>query len=125
MMPTHPAYQRGLLLYEQHRFRDAADRFRETLAIAPSDPMAHAMLSLCLTQLAELDDATAEARLAIEHDPQLPLAFYALALVLRIATATKTRALRSSRRSRWTRWTRTCTACWQPCTCASGCGGWR
>lgn len=78
----NPSFQRGMVLFEQGRTRDAADRFREALSSAPQDPRSHAMLSLCLSRDEDFTAATAEAELAVSHDPELPLGFYALAFAM-------------------------------------------
>jgi tetratricopeptide (TPR) repeat protein len=70
-------FQRGMVLYAQHRF-DLADReFRQALAADPDNATAHAFLALCLLALDKADEALREAEEAIRHEPDLPLPHYA------------------------------------------------
>jgi tetratricopeptide (TPR) repeat protein len=63
------AYQRGIVLFSQHRY-DLADReFRQALAESPDDGMAHGFLALCLLHQDRKDEALHEADEAVRHEP--------------------------------------------------------
>lgn len=66
-MPNH--HERGHLLYQQNRYRQAADEFRAALAEDPNDAEAHAFLAECLTELSDLDGALREAEEAVRLAP--------------------------------------------------------
>jgi tetratricopeptide (TPR) repeat protein len=68
------------LLMQQNRLALAADELRRQLARDPRDPVAHALLALCLLDLDQPAEAQQEAELAIHLFPEYDLAFYALAL---------------------------------------------
>ncbi len=81
-MNQNPAYQRAMLLLEQHRYPDAERELRAALLQSPQEAHLHAMLSLVLLEQLKLNDAAAEAQQAITLDPDDPLPHYALAAVL-------------------------------------------
>jgi tetratricopeptide (TPR) repeat protein len=56
--------------------------YRQHLAIHPEDSRAHARLATCLGQLRRLDEALAEAKLAVRHDPLSDFARSSLATLL-------------------------------------------
>ncbi len=72
-------FQRAVVLFQQSRYDLAEREFRGSLAGDPNDPVAHALLSLCLVRLERLDEATREAGEAVRLAPDLELAHYALA----------------------------------------------
>ncbi|MBL8818326.1 MAG: tetratricopeptide repeat protein [Planctomyces sp.] len=74
--------QRAILLFQQSRYEMAVPLLRLTLTEEPSNAEAHAILSMCLDELKQYDDATDEAKQAIFHAPDEPLGHYALACVL-------------------------------------------
>lgn len=74
--------ERGLLLYQQHRFADAERAYREGLASDPENPTLHAMLSLTLLRQEKFEDAEQEAELAVRSEPDDPLGHYAMAATL-------------------------------------------
>jgi tetratricopeptide (TPR) repeat protein len=82
MIHRNPAFQRAMILQQQHRYADAANELRQVLASDPHDAIAHAMLALCLFEQEKLKEATAEAQEAVGLAPDLPLAHYALGFVL-------------------------------------------
>lgn len=86
--------QRVALLYDQQRYDLAEAEARRVLAADPEDPIAHALRSLALTHLGQLEDATDEAETAIGTAPDLPLAYvaHAAALVRRNRFAAARRA---------------------------------
>jgi tetratricopeptide (TPR) repeat protein len=75
-------FERAQLLFEQSRFEPAERELREELAQEPDNPMAHALLGLCLAGAHQYDRALASLRLAIHLAPDLAFAHYALADVL-------------------------------------------
>ena len=74
--------QHVALLYDQGRFDQAAAEARRVLAEDPEDPIAHALLSLSLSRMDQLAEATDEAEVAIGTAPDLPLAHVAQAYAL-------------------------------------------
>lgn len=74
--------QRALLLFEQSRHDLAEQELRRELASEPNDPVAHALLGLCLSEAERYPEATREAEAAIGLAPDLPFVHYALARVL-------------------------------------------
>jgi tetratricopeptide (TPR) repeat protein len=78
----NPAFQRAVILQQQHRYADAAAELRRVLAGDPHDATAHAMLALCLIEQEQLKEATREAEQAAGLAPDMPLAHYALGYAL-------------------------------------------
>jgi tetratricopeptide (TPR) repeat protein len=76
------AFQRAMLLLEQSRPELAEPELRRHLTESPDDPMAHALLALCLAGREQLAEGTQEAEEAIRLAPDLAFAHYALASVL-------------------------------------------
>ena len=75
-------FQRGIVLFNQNRY-DLADReFRQELAGAPDNALAHAFLALCLTAQNRKDEARREADEAIRLDPGIAFCHYVLGRVL-------------------------------------------
>ena len=74
--------QHMALLFDQKRYDLAAEEARRVLASDPEDPVAHALLSLSLTNLDEFEEATWEAKAAVAAAPTLPLAHVALAAAM-------------------------------------------
>lgn len=62
-------HERGHLLYQQGRYRQAADEFRAALAEDPKDAEAHAFLAECLMELKEPEAALREADEAVRCAP--------------------------------------------------------
>ncbi len=73
---------RAVLLFQQSRFDLAETELRQALLANPNDPHAHALLSLCLTRVEKLEDATEEARAAIGLAPDWAYTHYCLSRVL-------------------------------------------
>ncbi|MDO7846605.1 tetratricopeptide repeat protein [Hymenobacter sp. M29] len=69
------------LLLSQNRHAHAAQELRRQLAQDPHDPVAHALLAVCLLEQEQLPEAKSEAELAIHLAPEYDFAFYALALI--------------------------------------------
>ncbi|MDO7853260.1 tetratricopeptide repeat protein [Hymenobacter convexus] len=69
------------LLLSQNRHAHAAQELRRQLAQDPHDPVAHALLAVCLLEQEQLAEAQSEAELAIHLAPEYDFAFYALALI--------------------------------------------
>ena len=73
---------RAQLLMQQNRPDQAASELRRHLTRDPREPVAHALLAVCLLdEEAQLPTAQQEAELAIHLAPEYDFAFYALALV--------------------------------------------
>lgn len=75
-------FERAMLLYQQSRYELAEQELRQELAAAPGNPMAHALLGLCLAQQKKHKEATQEAQMAVHLGPDLAYAHYALGGVL-------------------------------------------
>src|SRR5262249_14439867 len=73
-------FEKGRILYIQHRYSDAEQEFRRALAEMPDDSTTHAMLAAALDAQKKHDEAVREAKEAIKVDPENAFAFYALAL---------------------------------------------
>ncbi|MFN7952535.1 MAG: tetratricopeptide repeat protein [bacterium] len=73
---------RAGVLLAQRRWDLAERELRGVLALEPHHAHAHALLSLCLTELDRATEATAEAEEAIRHEPDLAVAHHALAAAL-------------------------------------------
>lgn len=73
---------RAQLLMQQNRPDQAASELRRHLTRDPHEPVAHALLAVCLLdEESQLPTAQQEAELAIHLAPEYDFAFYALALV--------------------------------------------
>jgi tetratricopeptide (TPR) repeat protein len=69
------------LLMQQNRLPQAADELRRQLRLDPHEPVAHALLAICLLDDEQrLPQAQEEAELAIHLAPEYDFGFYALAL---------------------------------------------
>jgi tetratricopeptide (TPR) repeat protein len=75
-------FQRALLLFQQSRADLAENELRQELLVSPNDPLAHALLGLCLAERHAYDEATEHARTAIGEAPDMAFAHYALGRVL-------------------------------------------
>ncbi len=73
--------ERARLLIHQSRYELATRELRKALADDPDDPVAHAMMAICLAEQKKFDQAYAEARQAATLAPDLPYAQYVLAYV--------------------------------------------
>jgi len=82
MTGSNPAFQRAVLLHEQHRHADAERELRQALVANPHDAFAHALLSICLLEQQRFADATAEAQQAVGLAPDQPFTHYAFAKVM-------------------------------------------
>jgi tetratricopeptide (TPR) repeat protein len=74
--------ERGLLLYDQGRYPQAEEEFRQAIAANPQEAHPRAMLGLCLVQRERFAEAEAEVEQAIHLAPDLAWAHYARAHVL-------------------------------------------
>lgn len=79
-MGTH--LDRAFVLFQQSRPELAEAELRQELTSDPNSPLAHALLSMCLTDREDWQSATNEAHAAIAHAPDMPLAHFALAKAL-------------------------------------------
>lgn len=80
-MSEHPGLARGFHLYNAQHYQEAAAMFLEVLRDDSQNAEAQAMLALCLVEQKQWRPAVQAARLAVELDPEEPLAHKALALV--------------------------------------------
>ncbi|MBI1371243.1 MAG: tetratricopeptide repeat protein [Phycisphaera sp.] len=80
--PIDPHLRRAQLLIQQRRYDMAADELRQALAQSPDDPIAHAMLGICLADAGELSEAAEECGRAVHLGPDVAMTHYALATVL-------------------------------------------
>lgn len=74
--------QRALLLLEQSRHDLAEQELRRYVAAEPNDPLAHALLGLCLAERKAFKEATEAAQTAVRLAPDLALAHRAVASIL-------------------------------------------
>lgn len=77
-----PHLQRAFVLFEQARPELAENELRQALAADPDDPLAHALLALCLASQKKYSDATVEAQAAIHKSPDMAFGHYVYAHVL-------------------------------------------
>ncbi|HEY9784551.1 MAG TPA: tetratricopeptide repeat protein [Candidatus Obscuribacterales bacterium] len=77
-------YERGCLLYDHRRFRQAEEEFRKGLAVSPSDAHMRSMLALAMLAQNKLSEAKQQAREAISLEPDNSFTHYAYALVLSV-----------------------------------------
>lgn len=93
-------FERGTVLYNLRRFKDAADAFAQELADDPNSPHSHAMRAAALGAFGQFADASQSARRAIELAPQWQYGYYILGVTeslqgkIRKAEATFLQALR-------------------------------
>jgi tetratricopeptide (TPR) repeat protein len=73
--------ERARLLIQQSRYEFAAKELQKALAADPLDPIAHALMAVCLAEQEKFDRAYDEARQAATLAPDLPYAQYVLAYV--------------------------------------------
>jgi tetratricopeptide (TPR) repeat protein len=78
-MSTH--IERARLLIHQSRYELAAKELQKALAADPDDPVAHALMAVCLAEQKKFDQAYDEARQAVTLAPDLPYTQYVLAYV--------------------------------------------
>ena len=78
-MSTH--IERARLLIQQSRYELATKELQKALAADPDDPIAHALMAVCLAEQKKFDQAYGEARQAATLAPELPYAQYVLAYV--------------------------------------------
>jgi tetratricopeptide (TPR) repeat protein len=74
--------QRATLLYDQNRYEQAETELRQALSATPEDPLAHALLALCLCHRKEFAAATEEAKQAVHFGPDWRYTHFALGWVL-------------------------------------------
>ena len=75
-------FERAQLLVEQGRFELAEQQLRQELANTPDDPLTHALLAICLSELNHSHGALQEAQAAIGLGPHLSYNHYVLASIL-------------------------------------------
>ncbi|HKQ75389.1 MAG TPA: tetratricopeptide repeat protein [Blastocatellia bacterium] len=78
-MSTH--IERARLLINQSRYEFAIKELQKALAADPDDPIAHALMAICLAEQKKFDQAYGEARQAAALAPDLAYAQYVLAYV--------------------------------------------
>jgi len=75
-------FQRGLLLFQQGRSRDAVGELQLALGQNADDPTTHGILALCLEDLEQYAEATEHAQRAIHLAPDEGFGHYTLARVM-------------------------------------------
>ena len=80
---AYRANNAGVAALEQFNYQDAAERFREALALGPDLAIARANLALALLYAGQTAEAAAAARQAAAALPDTPQAHYALGLALK------------------------------------------
>lgn len=78
----HSSFERVQLLIQQSRYRQAEQELRELLYQQPDEPLAHALLALCLAEQDKLSAALPSAHTAVALAPDSPWCRYILATVL-------------------------------------------
>jgi tetratricopeptide (TPR) repeat protein len=78
----NPHFLRAQLLYQQNRFEQAMAECRQAIADDARNPMAYAILGLCLVELGKTNEAEEAARQAVAIAPDAARAYYALGIVL-------------------------------------------
>src|SRR5262245_43547873 len=73
--------ERARMLIDQSRYELATKELQKALAADPSDPIAHALMAVCLAEQNKFDRAYGEASQAATLAPDLPYAQYVLAYV--------------------------------------------
>ncbi len=79
-MDTH--LDRAGVLLQQGRYAMAEQELRARLVQQPEDPVAHALLALCLSYQDKYEEASAEAGRAVHYGPDLAFPHYAMGSVL-------------------------------------------
>jgi tetratricopeptide (TPR) repeat protein len=74
-------FHRGMVLYQQSRYDLAEKELRRALGDEPENPMAHAVLALCLAERDQNDEAVSQAEEAISLAPDLAFCHFALAKI--------------------------------------------
>jgi len=73
--------ERARLLIHQSRYELATRELQKALADDPDDPIAHALMAICLAEQKKFDQAYGEVRQAVTLAPDLPYAQYVLSYV--------------------------------------------
>ncbi|MBK8846984.1 MAG: tetratricopeptide repeat protein [Bacteroidetes bacterium] len=68
--------ERGKLLLQQHRFKEAVAEFRQHLSSFPDDAQAHVYLAICHLNADQITEAEASINEAIRLDPSDSFTFY-------------------------------------------------
>ena len=71
---------RAQFFMDQRRYGDAVRELRMAAASEPQNPVPHALVALCLTELKKHDDAVKAGREAVKLAPDYPFAHYSLAV---------------------------------------------
>jgi tetratricopeptide (TPR) repeat protein len=79
---TTQYFHRGLLLYQQGRYREAIAELRMQLTQDSEDSFTHGLIALALTELEQFNDATEHAQRAIHLAPDEAYGHYVLARVM-------------------------------------------
>ncbi len=81
-MKNNVHFQRASLLFEHGRYADAIGELRLQLAEGAEDALTHGLLSLCLAEVENFDEATHHAQQSIHLAPEHPFGQYALAQIM-------------------------------------------
>jgi tetratricopeptide (TPR) repeat protein len=76
-----PHFQRGQVLFDLKRYREAVEAFQAALAENPHAPVVHAMIGAALINLRRIKDASQAVRRALELAPDLAYGHYVLSFV--------------------------------------------
>jgi tetratricopeptide (TPR) repeat protein len=82
MDPRQNFLTRARLLIQQGRFALAEEQLRLLLGVESENATAHALLAICLVEQEKIQEAEAEANLAIHHAPDQAQGFFAKSVVL-------------------------------------------
>lgn len=78
----NPHLQRATILVEQSRYDMAEQELRRALVDDPNEPIAHALLGLCLANLGRFTEARSESEHAVHLAPDEPYVHYVRSFVL-------------------------------------------
>jgi tetratricopeptide (TPR) repeat protein len=73
--------QRAHILFEHERYAEAEPELRHALSLEPENPIAHALLAVCLMRLNRSEEAVREAASAIHTGPDNAFGHYAMAMI--------------------------------------------
>ncbi len=87
MADTHALYNAAEKLFDEGKLEEAADRFKEVLALDESNVLAHLALARVSTKLGRHDEAIAHSRRACELEPTDAFNYTALSVTYQRAWA--------------------------------------
>ncbi len=81
--------ERALVLFDQSNYDLAEQELRKELSTDPNQPVAHALLGLCLVRKKKWEEATQAVKQAVHLGPAIPFVHYAMADVFHQRNAYK------------------------------------